>query len=402
MGLGFTHDIAQAAYVTSFLSSLPTLQNIFLPLGYDLNEYIQSEDRIHAANIHLLLNIVCQHFLSSVTFFTNLDASYINFNIFAIFKEHNSHSKSFQKHLSSLFIKSNLEKFNAVLTAQNNLDVIAWFKSVSAPEAGLWLTIIPKAAKYVFSADEFRVSLRYRFHIHQNAFHIRPGLACDCAPHPTLDLFGHHLTTGCGRQGYRHRTHDFLGLEIVQMLKYCGLWSKREENNCFQTIDDPDSQRRPDISVFPQHFDKKLVMDICITNPIPGSKKCTASKLTLNDASKVGRAAHISFQRKNSLYNVAATENNLDFLPIIFETTGLLHHSAKEFFLSVAKHAADEKKIHPSILHSFLLKNFSVALQKNQAASILGRSFQLRGHTSGKIDNYTLTHDFVVGFNSYQ
>ena len=107
------------------------------------------------------------------------------------------------------------------------------------------------------------------------------------------------------------------------MLKYCGLWSKREENNCFQTIDDPDSQRRPDISVLgaPQHFDKKLVMDICITNPIPGSKKCTASKLTLNDASKVGRAAHISFQRKNSLYNVAATENNLDFLPIIFDTT---------------------------------------------------------------------------------
>jgi hypothetical protein len=290
------------------------------------------------------------------------------------------------------------------MNENNEVNKIAWFNSISTPEAGLWLTTIPKSDKYIFTNDEFQIALRYRFYIELTSKVIHPGITCDCVAHPALDCFGHHLTTGCGRHGYRHKTHDFIGFEILNILKYSGIWAKREELNCLQTVEDPDSQRRPDISVHgaPKHLDKKLVMDICITNPIPGSTKCSPSNLNIGEASTIGRAAQKSFNSKTYSYLNAVNQNNLDFLPIIFETSGLLHFKAKEFFESVAKYAETEKKIHHSVLNTFFLKNLSVALQKNQALAILGHSFKLNGHISGQEDPKTTSYEFVSCLDKFQ
>jgi hypothetical protein len=48
----------------------------------------------------------------------------------------------------------------------------------------------------------------------------------------------------------------------------------------------------------------------------------------------------------------------------------------------VAKFAETEKKISPTILNNFFLKNASLALHKQQAAAILGHSKKLNDHTS--------------------
>jgi len=156
-----------------------------------------------------------------------------------IYEEHGSSAKSFQNHLSSLIIQSLHHSFINSLSNHQQSSKLAWYTSISNSESGLWLTIIPKTERYIFSAEQFRVSLRYRFFLPQLPSLLRPGLACD-----------HHLTTGCERQGYRHRTHDFVAMEITRMLNYAGIWTKREEKNCFQTIENPDSQRRPDITVY--------------------------------------------------------------------------------------------------------------------------------------------------------
>ena len=185
-----------------------------------------------------------------------------------IFEQFNSNSKSFQNNLYSVSLNHSIAQFRENLTENNDVDAIAWFNSISAPEAGLWLSTIPKSEKYILTNDEFQVCLRYRFRLKQAPNIIRPGITCDCTSHPILDKYGHHLTTGCGKHGYRHKTHDLIGYELLNMFKYSGIWARREELNCLQTVEDPDSQRRPDISVHgaPKHLDKKLVMDISITD----------------------------------------------------------------------------------------------------------------------------------------
>ena len=396
-GLSLTLSSSHAAYISSFLACLPTVQNLFLPKGFNLITAIKEHNLIHNDNNLLSCETYCRDLFESISFFTHIDANYNSNDILDIFEQFNSNTKSFQNQLYTLSVNNTLESFKNKLMENNDVNAIAWFNSISAPEAGLWLTTIPKSDKYIFTNDEFQISLRYRFYIHQTSNIIRPGTACDCSAHPVLDRFGHHLTTGCGKHGYRHKTHDFIGYEILNILKYSGIWCRREELNCLQTINDPDSQRRPDISVYgaPKHFDKKLIMDICITNPIPGSTKCQPSNLTIDEAANIGRAAQKSYNSKYSSYLNAIEQNNLDFLPVIFETSGLLHSESKNFFLSVAKFAESEKKIHYSILNAFFLKNLSIALQKYQASAILGHSSKLNGRTSWREDSSTLSYDFV-------
>jgi hypothetical protein len=400
LGIGFSEEISAAAYVTSYLSCMNTLDGIVSPFGLNIQNTLHSNDLQND-----ILPNICSDFCLSLQKFTNIDANYSTQNILLIYEEHGSSAKSFQNHLSSLFIQSLHHSFINSLSNHQQSSKLAWYTSISNSESGLWLTTIPKTERYIFSPEQFRVSLRYRFYLPQLPSLLRPGLACDCASHPTLDVRGHHLTTGCGRQGYRHRTHDFVAMEITRMLNYAGIWTKREENNCFQTIENPDSQRRPDITVYnaPQLYEQKLVMDLSITNPVPGSSKCsTASNLSVLESLQVGRAANKMFNAKRSSYMDAAAQNNLDFLPFIFETTGYLHPGAKDFLAKIAKYAEEEKKIPWQTLLNYMLRNISIVLQRSQAAAILGRSFHLNGrHTENSLSNHALSYDFVTNLGVY-
>jgi hypothetical protein len=158
--------------------------------------------------------------LESTAFFTDIDPTFNSIDILNIFEQFNSNSKSFQSELYSLSLKHTIQQFQNSMNENNEVNnKIAWFNSISTPEAGLWL---PKSDKYIFTNDEFQIALRYRFYIELTSKVIHPGITCDCVAHPALDCFGHHLTTGCGRHGYRHKTHDFIGFEILNILKYSG------------------------------------------------------------------------------------------------------------------------------------------------------------------------------------
>jgi hypothetical protein len=370
-------------------------------MGFDFIDQIQNN--IEYADSESVLQLCCKDFLSSLQKFTTIDSKYSSNDIITIYEQFNSNSRSFQNHLYSLTLKTEQQNVNNNLTATNDVDLIAWYKSVSVPEAGMWMTTIPKAEKYEFDSALYRTALRYRFHIQQSSEVITRGLACDCSNHPKLDYYGHHLTTGCGRDGYRHRTHDFVGMEIIKIVKYSGLYSIREEVNCLQTVNDPDSHRRPDISVLgaPKHLHRKLIMDVCITNPLPGTGNCTPSGLTKNESLQQSRAAIASFKKKIYSYKNILNEKNLDFLPFIFESSGLIHSSAKDFLLSLAQLAEQQKKIKAATLYNFFLKNISITLQKRQAAAILGRSSQLRSRSSRHEVDYTLSHDFVLRLDDY-
>ena len=45
---------------------------------------------------------------------------------------------------------------------------------------------------------------------------------------------GVHLTTVCGKDGFRHRTHDSIIHSITTLTRFCGIMTKKEEFRCFQ------------------------------------------------------------------------------------------------------------------------------------------------------------------------
>ena len=94
---------------------------------------------------------------------------------------------------------------------------LRWWNSISNSEAGAWLEAIPKIPKLSMRSSEFRTALLYRYRVPIPS--IRDGSRCDCkvscfenghriTQHPKLDLFGYHLSTGCGKDSHRINTHN--------------------------------------------------------------------------------------------------------------------------------------------------------------------------------------------------
>jgi hypothetical protein len=80
------------------------------------------------------------------------------------------------------------------------------------------------------------------------AAHYIPGPKCTCSAKPILDPLGLHVTSGCGKDGYRHQIHHIISLELVSLLRYSSFHTVREERNLFRT-GSVDANERPDITI---------------------------------------------------------------------------------------------------------------------------------------------------------
>jgi hypothetical protein len=120
--------------------------------------------------------------------------------------------------------------------------------------AGKWLEALPKQDNFVFSNKEFQAASCYRLFLSQPS--VQPGTRCDCSRHPYLDPKGHHLMTACGKGGGRIQTHDCMGREVNNFLRYNGMRTRMEEQQCFAATD-PDSGKRPDISILPGYISRR-------------------------------------------------------------------------------------------------------------------------------------------------
>ena len=130
--------------------------------------------------------------------------------------------------------------------------------------------------------------------------------------------------------------------------------TRMEELVCFQEVD-PNTQRRPDISILPGTLSRqKIILDISITNPIQAAN---ANNTTPRET---GKQAQVVYMAKMNKYSAIATANDLDFKPIVYESTGLLHTDARNFFLAVAKAAELYRNIASSTLFNYLLTSLRV------------------------------------------
>ena len=246
---------------------------------------------------------------------------------------------------------------------------------------------------------QFQAALCYRLQLPQPC--IKPlahmgTLRCTCAAHPEVDPQGHHLITGCGKMGYRHRTHDNVNRELIN---YAGVATKREEQHCFR-VAFPDSNLRPDISIDEGSFtNTKMVLDTAITCTLTGCAEQQPPTLTVQRASAVqeGRAARNMAAAKRRKYGDVAAANGLEFTPLIFESSGYMHDNLKQLLVKTAKFAAEWKKIPWDRLYGYMCTCLSMSLQKNQANSVLARAQSLRSGTHTA--QTRISHQALVTFD---
>ena len=258
----------------------------------------------------------------------------------------------------------------------------AWFTSLQSPDAGRWLTLCPKKPEFKFVNADYEISIRRRLFL--PIPRIIPGTLCNCnlTPKVRLDLLGHHLVSACGIKKLVSHQHDEVANTIGGMASFCGFRNLREELACFKEAD-PDNNKRPDLSILrPPRMeeivvvegrDPKLILDVQITNPVPGSKKGVFLGMSLGASRKEGLAAGKAFNAKNRKYKGIASENGLSFLPLIFETTGRPHDKVMEFVKKLAHNAEEIKRIDKSIIYAYVMNRLSCTLQKSIAHTIITR-----------------------------
>ena len=278
-----------------------------------------------------------------------------------------------------------------------------WLTSLMSEEAGKWLTTVPKLAKYKFSNLKYSTQMRFRLHL--EIPDICYGVRCLCSRRTVVDATGHHLVTGCGYDGHRHRIHDTVVHELTACLRYCGLWVIREELGCFK-LALPHCNKRPDISInnplpggdfLQDGCGAKLVLDVQVTCPMVGAQGGVLQQdLSGVQIREKGRAAKKAFNGKNVKYKQIANNSGISFQPIIFESTGAMEETTVKFLRQCAKHCAEVKKIDESIIYGYITNRLSCVFQSCIADSIIARSHVINSHaTRAAARAYIVSDDHV-------
>ena len=296
-----------------------------------------------------------------------------------------------------------LQRENVITNFQNSIrdtKHLAWIISLSSPnsKASRWLDVTPKYQEFKFKDEEFQTLLCYRLMLPQPVF--VPESKCYCKPNPKLDSYGHHLSAGCAKDGTLHKTHDALKLVIKDICNYAGLVTRLEEPRCFQESN-PDSNRRPDVSLFNYPFKdpllqgRKLIIDVAATHPTPILGNKTLSR---NEALQSCRAANRYFQVKIHSYLTLCNANNLEFLPIIFENTGKMHPKTESFLDEVISFMNVDVRGR-SALQFYWYAKLSCSLQKSLANAILSKSRIINGNLT-RINSSRDIDCFIVDYNN--
>jgi hypothetical protein len=275
-----------------------------------------------------------------------------------------------------------------------NANNLAWFTSISDSNASIWLDAAPKSPLFTMSSTEFTTALFRRLRLKNPR--IVPDTYCTCrgGNKIRLDPYGDHLTTFCPKYGHTIATHDNIKSHVVLMSKSCGMMTRTEEVGCFKEIN-PDDGKRPDISFLnaPTNAGRKLITDIKVTAPTTYS----VVSLTRNVASKPLHMANKAFSEKNNKYSQCASDNNLDFLPLIFESSGRIHTAADKFFQSIISHASNDDSNRFSMLKRFWYTVLSFSIQKSLNSSFLQKVEMVNGRIDHS-SNHQFSHGAIQSF----
>lgn len=199
---------------------------------------------------------------------------------------------------------------------------------------------------------------------------------CICkAKRNLINEFGDHFFT-CPVGGERYVTHDGLKLVVAAMCNYAGIRTKIEPSHCLQNVDRSDKSKdlRPDILAYHahvrvlnpanQHGLRNLILDISVAHPI--------AAFNINFKKK-RNAAMTREREKIGKYSRQASDNNLDFLPLAFETFGSWGPIMRRFFEDIIAEAARHRHELKGPIAEYWMQRISAALHFGCANLLISR-----------------------------
>ena len=256
----------------------------------------------------------------------------------------------------------------------------------------MWLESCPKTSFHSINNNQFECALSLRLFLPQKT--IIPFSMCSCSTENTpitLDPQGLHLCSGCHHDNVKNIIHNNLRDSIIYTLNHLGLQTVREPPNQFRAVN-PDDGCRPDIKVLGLS-DRPLLLDVTVTSPVPPNNP---QSLSFSDAKIPLRQSKRRHLDKIKDYGHKSTLSNMDFLPIVFESTGNLHPDAVNLFVRVINRYCRDKNAPFDPVWRFLISLIGISFQKSIADCILNRSYNINSHqqpTNTEFDDDKV-HDF--------
>ena len=262
-------------------------------------------------------------------------------------------------------------EMRTVLLNRCSVEHLQWLTSKSTYGANRWLYVVPAAPEFVMSSMDFVDALRYHLGLGPRAISNREALSgklCACGRFvfdPQSDPFSHFLHLEmCAKLGGRTRRHDSLVSLFARFCEACGHAAQVEPKSLFvDVLGSIKSQKRGDALVPDLVNGLPTLTDVSITNP------CQSRELT-STSLKPFHAANTRFRQKESKYRTLCNQAGLQFLPLIFESTGAIHPRVIEVIadLSAAyKDQYDAPHWTSRTPEDYWLNRFSVQLQLDLA-----------------------------------
>ena len=364
--LGFYQDIIEPAYVSSFIAALPELQRHFPSIVEVLlsqqqqqqqqqastsptpsplttptaSMSIEGEDDKEMEAEALLQAPAVIEFLSSV--FT-LQRSEARVNLSSLLKCQDA--AKLQKSLSARTKQLRQQAFKTVTSPTDELRVL-----MSAAEASdwstAWLRALPKSREFTLAPHEFSTAFARRLGLLPAAaveLFRTSEVVCDCGCR--IENADHMLRC---QQQRKHiiSNHDTMKEEISVMVRNCGLRVKVEDRHILRTLD-PQENSRPDIVVhIPGRPD--IIGDVAITtveaNKVEAIKRCK--------------------------YKTKALELGLKFLPLVFQTDGVVGKGWIQFCEEIISQRLKGTHVPSEVILSYWTKRISIILQRLLSSTI--------------------------------
>ena len=365
LGLGYCMETSHTAYIASIYDCFPKY-----------SKDIPGEDLLSSSLPSLLSYSRSVSWLSEISNTPDI-------SITTISNTCKSKNIPLQKSLSDILKPPNTQNTHSMYSSPAE---IAWLNSLKCPESGLWLKSCPKTTFHTLSNNHFECALTLRLFLAQKT--IIPFTKCTCSSDHstiTIDTQGIHLCSGCHHDNVKNIVHNNLRDCINSTFNHLGIQTVLEPINQFRATN-PDDGGRPDIKVLGLS-DRPLLLDVSVTSPIPPNNP---HSLSFSDAKIPLRQANRRHQVKVREYEGKSIENNMDFLPIIFETTGNIHPDGVKLFKKVVHRYCKDRNAPFDPVWQFWMSFISISFQKTLASCILQRSYNInsRQHpTKQEIDD---------------
>jgi len=247
---------------------------------------------------------------------------------------------------------------------------IKFIKTQSSITSTAWHSAPPKSKTHSFSNDQFENVVRLHLFLPQRC--LVNGAKCEVGSH-ICDSRGHHLLS-CPQGGGVIRRHDHMVNIVESMTRIAGIKCSQDVKRVFQT-QLPNENKRPDLWIHGEHGKKDTVADVRVCLPTRISERINREDAENNYKRHITEA----FNHKINKHGQAAAINNLDFIPMIITTTGMLEKHFEEYLNKLTKRMAPDDPYLQNVYHRYWMTFISCAIQKSNATIILDRAKAING-----------------------